>query len=72
MSRYTNPEIISDIQNGKEEVLFYVSRKFFQPARRWLRRKGVPDDKTPEIFVTVLFQLVQGDSTTTLIDSCGF
>jgi hypothetical protein len=57
MSSYTNPEIISDIQNGKEEVLFYVSRKFFQPARRWLRRKGVPDDKTPEIFVTVLLQL---------------
>ena len=57
MTRYTNPEIISDIQNGKEEVLFYVSRKFFQPARRWLRRKGVPDDKTPQIFVTVLLQL---------------
>ncbi len=57
MSRYTNPEIITDIQNGKEEVLFYVSRKFFQPSRRWLRRKGVPDDKTPQIFVTVLLQL---------------
>ena len=57
MSKYTNPEIISDIQNGKEEVLFYVSRKFFQPSRRWLRRKGVPDDKTPQIFVTVLLQL---------------
>ncbi len=57
MSRYTNPEIISDIQNGKEEVLFYISRKFFQPARRWLRRKGVPDEKTPQIFVTVLLQL---------------
>ena len=57
MSSYTNPEIISDIQNGKEEALFYVSKKFFQPARRWLRRKGVPDDKTPEIFVSVLVQL---------------
>ena len=57
MSRYTNPEIISDIQNGKEEILFYISRKFFQPARRWLRRKGVPDDKTPQIFVSVLLQL---------------
>lgn len=57
MSKYSNPEIITDIQNGKEEVLFYVSKKFFQPSRRWLRRKGVPDDKTPEIFVSVLLQL---------------
>ncbi len=57
MSRYSNPEIISDIQNGKEEVLFYICRKFFQPARRWLRRKGVPDDKTPQIFISVLLQI---------------
>ncbi|MBP6334577.1 MAG: hypothetical protein KA444_03820 [Bacteroidia bacterium] len=57
MARYSNPEIISDIQNGKEEVLFYVSQKFFQPARRWLRRKGVPDDKTPQIFISVLVTL---------------
>jgi DNA-directed RNA polymerase specialized sigma24 family protein len=57
MPRYSNPEIISAIHNGNEEVLFYVSRKFFQPARRWLRRKGVPDEKTPEIFISILLKV---------------
>jgi len=57
MPRYSNPEIISAIHNGNEEVLFYVSWKFFQPARRWLRRKGVPDEKTPEIFISILLKV---------------
>ncbi|MBK6446979.1 MAG: hypothetical protein IPF81_17260 [Bacteroidetes bacterium] len=54
MARYSNEEIVSALINGQEDILFYLNRKYFETARRWLRRKGTPDAQTPEIFTTVL------------------
>ena len=57
MAKYSNEEIISAIINGQEDVLFYLNRKYFETARRWLRRKGILDSKTPEIFSTILVRV---------------
>jgi hypothetical protein len=56
MSRYNNKELIAGIKNGNEDVLVYLSGKYFQPARRMLRIKGIKDESTPEIFSTVLIK----------------
>jgi DNA-directed RNA polymerase specialized sigma24 family protein len=56
-SAKTNQELITSLQNGQEETLFYLNRKYFQSARRWLRRKGMPDSSTPEIFAKVLVRI---------------
>lgn len=57
MSRHTNEDIISSIINGQEDILFYLNRKYFETARSWLRRKGMADSQTPEIFSTVLVRV---------------
>ena len=57
MAKYSNEEIISAIINGQEDVLFYLNRKYFETARRWLRRKGIQDSKTPEMFSSVLVRV---------------
>lgn len=57
MKRYRNSEVIAEIQNGNKEILFYLSRKYFQSSRRLLRRKGLPDDRTPEVFSAVLVRV---------------
>lgn len=54
MGRLRNSEVISAIQNGNEEILFSLSRLYFQSARRWLRQRGVADSDTPSVFSTVL------------------
>lgn len=50
MRRKSNQEIITSIQNGEEEVLFYISGKYFPGSRKWLRRHGCRDIDTPWIF----------------------
>lgn len=57
MARYSNQEIITLIQNGDEDVLFYLTGKYFQSSRRWLRRQGVLDSDTPSVFSTVLLKV---------------
>jgi len=54
MSRYTNKQLITEIQNGNEEVLVYLASKYFRASSRMLRLKGVKDSSTPGIFSTVL------------------
>jgi len=54
MSRRRNQHIIQSIHNGNEEILFYLSRLYFQSARRLLRRKGISDSSTPRVFATIL------------------
>lgn len=57
MGRYSNQEIITSIQNGEEDVLFYLTGKYFQSSRRWLRRKGVKDSETPSVFSNILLNV---------------
>lgn len=55
--RQKNSEIITSIQNGEEAILFILSRKYYQLARKWLRRKGVADSQTPLVFSKVLLRV---------------
>jgi DNA-directed RNA polymerase specialized sigma24 family protein len=54
MARYSNQQLISSIKNGEQDVLFYITKKYYQSARRWLRRNGHVDADTPVIFSRVL------------------
>lgn len=54
MAKYSNQEIISQIQNGQQEILFYLTKGLFPFYRKWLRRKGLPDVETPALFTRVL------------------
>ena len=54
MPQFTNKEIISSIQNDDEQVLLYLSKKYFESSRRAIRRAGFPDSSTPEIFSSTL------------------
>ncbi|HNP49288.1 MAG TPA: hypothetical protein PKK99_03550 [Bacteroidia bacterium] len=57
MASYSNEEIIQSILNGQEDVLFYLNKKYFESARRWLRRKGAADSQTPQLFSQVLIRV---------------
>jgi DNA-directed RNA polymerase specialized sigma24 family protein len=56
MSLYNNKQLITEIQNGNEQVLVYLAKKYFHSARRVLRVKGIKDAQTPAIFSTVLIK----------------
>ncbi len=57
MSKYHNKELITEIQNGNEDVLVYLAGKYFQQAGRVMRMKGIKDSSTPGIFSTVLVKV---------------
>lgn len=57
MSRYTNQKLIDSILNGDDDVLFYLTKKYYQSARRWLRRNGCRDADTPSIFSNVIIKV---------------
>ena len=54
MVSFTNQEVIHSIQNGEERILFYLTKKYFNSSRRWLRRSGCRDSETPAIFGRVM------------------
>jgi len=54
VKRFSKREILSEINNGNEEVLVYLSRKYFPTARRLMRIRGFRDEHTPQIFSGVL------------------
>jgi len=54
VKRYSEGEIISEINNGNREVLVYLARKYFPSSRRLLRIRGFHDEQTPGIFSDVL------------------
>lgn len=55
---HRSSDILSDIKNGKEEVLVYLTKKFFPSARKFLRLKGLNDAGTPIVFSHVLAKSV--------------
>ena len=57
MSRYSNQKLIDSILNGDDDVLFYLTKKYYQSARRWLRRNGSRDSDTPSIFSNVIIKV---------------
>jgi hypothetical protein len=57
MPHLNNKHLIASIQNGEEDVLFYLSDKYFQSARRWLRRNGCRDSDTPSLFSNILVKI---------------
>lgn len=54
MKTYAKREILTEINNGNEEVLVFISNKYFSTVRRMLRVKGILDEQTPAIFSDVL------------------
>ena len=59
MSRLKDQEIIDDLKNGSTDLLLYLTKRYFQSSRRWLRSKGVRDADTPELFSDALVLLMR-------------
>jgi len=57
MARLSNQQVISLIQNGDEAVLFYLSKRYFEAARKLLRRSGCRDKDTPAVFGKILINV---------------
>jgi hypothetical protein len=57
MRRSENSATITAIQNGQEDVLFSLTRKYYPSARRWLRQKGIRDIDTPAVFSRLLVKV---------------
>jgi hypothetical protein len=72
MARYSNHGIIQAIRNGQEDVLFYISKKYFQQARRIIRRKGFRDQDSPMIYSDVLVIVVREIQQNNLSDNIDF
>ena len=71
MARLSNQNIIQSIRNGDEGILLYVSGKYFQTARKWLRRHGCRDNDTPSVFSSVLvkvFREIQRNNISSNVD----
>jgi len=54
VKRFTEREVIPEINNGSREILVYLARKYFPSSRRLLRIRGFHDELTPGIFADVL------------------
>ena len=54
-----NQQIITAIQNGEDSVLLFLSRKYYESARKLLRRKGCRDKDTPVIFSGILVNAIR-------------
>lgn len=59
MKRYSEEEIILEINNGSREILVYLARKYFPSSRRLMRIKGLRDEVTPAVFADVLANVYQ-------------
>lgn len=57
ISQRNNEELILSIKNGKEEAIHVLRKKYFQSSRRWLRRNGISDSATPDLFAKVLVKV---------------
>lgn len=57
MPRLAKRSIVDSINNGDEQVLLYISRKYYPSARKWLRRNGCRDIDTPAIFSRVVLKV---------------
>lgn len=71
MASFTNQQVIQSIKNGEEDILFYLTKKYFNSSRRWLRRSGCRDSETPAIFGRVMvnvFGEIQRNNISTNVD----
>ena len=71
MASFTNQQVIQSIKNGEDEILFYLTKKYFNSSRRWLRRSGCRDSETPAIFGRVMvnvFGEIQRNNISTNVD----
>ena len=71
MASFTNQQVIQSIKNGEEDILFYLTKKYFNSSRRWLRRSGCRDSETPAIFGRVIvnvFGEIQRNNISTNVD----
>lgn len=71
MASFTNQQVIYSIQNGEEEILFYLTKKYYNSSRRLLRRIGCRDSETPAVFGRVLvnvFSEIQRNNISTNVD----
>jgi hypothetical protein len=71
MARYSNQEIFNALQNGEDAILLYLTEKYYQSARRMLRRSGFRDSDTPTVFSNVIIKIareVQQNNLSATID----
>jgi hypothetical protein len=54
MRKMNNQQVIASIQNGDENVIFFLTKKYYEQAGKILRRKGCPDRETPVVFSGIL------------------
>lgn len=59
MARFTDKDILYGLKNGSKEVLFYLSGRFYQSSRRWMRSKGIRDADTPALFSEALLRMMR-------------
>lgn len=59
MARFSDKEVLQGLKNGSTEILFYLSKRFFQSSRRWLRTKGIRDTDTPGLFADALIRMMR-------------
>ncbi|MCC7232625.1 MAG: sigma-70 family RNA polymerase sigma factor [Bacteroidia bacterium] len=57
MRKNSNREIIIALQNGENSVLLGLGKKYFPEARSVLRRRGIRDKDTPQLFAGILVQV---------------
>src|SRR5262245_44734822 len=50
MARLSNKDLIGKISNGEDEILVYLTEKYFASSRRIIRSKGIKDELTPAVF----------------------
>jgi hypothetical protein len=59
MSRNREQLIIDELKNGSSDVLLYLTQRYFQSSRRWLRTKGIRDADTPDVFSSALLDMMR-------------
>ena len=69
MIKYSSKQILKEILDGNEDVLPFLTRKYYPASRRMLRLRGFRDKDTPAIFAEVLMDAfvslsaAQGENT---------
>jgi hypothetical protein len=56
VKRYTEKQVMAEIEEGNEDILTYLAHKYFPSSRKYLRRNGFRDKDTPAIFSEVLLE----------------
>ena len=59
MAKFSDKEVLQGLKNGSTEVLLYLTKRFYQSSRRWLRTKGIRDTDTPGLFTDAIIRMMR-------------